>query len=243
MKSFLAEYMPMKFGSSLTSKLAKKDKDGRNYWERGDASDKPFLLAIADFHIPGGADEIGSMTYTHSALWPYLYGHRVEWEMIEGQLVVRAVKTPNHSYKGKIIETGFFDLAGAENISAIIFSNAGTIAKFDRMGIVAGFIPEGFKYMRAGFRFNPALNAVHPTPFMEEVGSPDYVEHWSDELQIFHNPNAKRPLDEKIFEGITQHFFRDGQQYSLTPDGVVLASQTIILGPKTGGKQAAPDGK
>jgi hypothetical protein len=59
------------------------------------------------------------MTDTQSALWPYLYGHRVEWEMMDGQLVVQAVKGTQHTYKGKTVETGFFDLPGAENISAI----------------------------------------------------------------------------------------------------------------------------
>lgn len=163
MAAFLADYMPMKFGSSLTSKLNKKNKKGRSYWERGDAGDKPFLLAVADFHISGGfGGEIGSMTFTHSALWPYLYGHRVEWEMVDRQLVVRAVKGADHTYKGKIIETGFFDLPGAENISAVLFSNAGTLAKFDRMGIAAGFMPEGFTYLRRGLRFDPASRAPCP---------------------------------------------------------------------------------
>ena len=71
---------------------------------------------------------------------------------------------------------------------------------------------------------------MRPVPFAEEISHPDYVEYWSDELQIFHNPNAKRPLDEHVFGGITQHYFRDGQQYSITPEGVVLTSQTIIIG-------------
>jgi hypothetical protein len=43
MAEFLKHYMPMKFGSALTSKLKKKDKDGRSYWERGDAVDRPLL--------------------------------------------------------------------------------------------------------------------------------------------------------------------------------------------------------
>lgn len=93
MVEFLAHYMAMKFGSALKSKLDKTDKLGRRYWHRGDAVDKPFVLAIADFHVPGG-DQLGSMSYTQSALWPYLYGHRVEWELVDGQLVARAVKGP-----------------------------------------------------------------------------------------------------------------------------------------------------
>jgi hypothetical protein len=231
MTEFLANYMPMKFGSSLTGKLKKKDKDGRNYWERSDTADTPFLLAIADFHISGSEvseGKRGSMTYTHSALWPYLYGHRVEWEMIEGQLIVRAVKGTHHTYKGKTVETGFFDLPGAENISAVIFSNAGTLAKFDRMGIAAGFLPTDHKYVRMGFRYNPDPNAVHPLPFAEEIGE-DYEEYWADELQIFHNPRARVPLAEHVFSGVTQHYFRNGEQVSITPEGAILASYTWII--------------
>jgi hypothetical protein len=229
MAEFLKHYMPMKFGSALTSKLNKKDKDGRSYWERGDAADRPFLLAVADFHITGGNGEPGSMVYTASALWPYLYGHRIEWKMVDGELFTRAVRGEDHAYKGKVVETGFFDLPGAENISAVVFSNAGTLAKFDRMGIAAGFIPAGHKYLRMGLRFNPDPNAVHPLPFSEEISTDDYVEYWSDELQIFHNPNARNPLPEGTFAGVTQHYFRDGQQVSFTPESTILASRTIIL--------------
>ena len=230
MAAFLHDYMPMKYGSSLTSKLNKKDKDGRSYWERGDAAGKPFLLAIADFHKSGESEEPGSMTYTHSALWPYLYGHRVEWELLDGELVVRAVKGQNHTYKSKSIETGFFDLPSAENISAVVFSNAGTLAKFDRMGIAAGFLPTDHRYFRTGFRLNPDPNAVHPLPFFEEIGREDYTEFWSDELQIFHNPNARHPLGEHTFGGITQHFFRNAEQVTVSPLNAVLASRTLIVG-------------
>jgi hypothetical protein len=39
----------------------------------------------------------------------------------------------------KVIPSGFFDLPGPENVSAVLFSNSGTISKFNRMGVVAGF--------------------------------------------------------------------------------------------------------
>src|SRR6202008_4846801 len=121
----------------------------------------------------------GSMTYTHSALWPYLYGHRVEWEKVDGRLLVRAGPGPDHTYGSKTVPTGFFDLPGAENISAILFSNAGTIAKFDRMGVVAGFAAPDTVYKRAGFRFDPEPQATEALHFVEEVTDPSYKEFWS----------------------------------------------------------------
>lgn len=171
------------------------------------------------------------MAYTHSALWPYLYGKRVTWELVERTLVAQAVKGDHHVYKNKQVETGFFDLPGAENISAVVFSSAGTIAKFDRMGLAAGFIPDRskYRYYRVGTRFDPDPNAVHPLPFHEQVGGDKYVEFWSDELQIFHNPNAKRPLAVDAFGGVTQYFFKEGEQYSITPEGTVVGSRTMIM--------------
>ena len=87
---FLNEYMPMKFGSSLMSKLDKTYLDGKHYWDLSRAQGKPFILAIADFHKPATDREFGSMLYTQSALWRYLYGYRVGWEMQDGVLVLQS---------------------------------------------------------------------------------------------------------------------------------------------------------
>ncbi len=106
------------------------------------------------------------------------------------------------------------------------------------MGISAGFIPPQHKYYRFGTRLNPDPAAVHPLLFSEEIGSDDYVEYWSDELQIFHNPNALNPLSEDVFSGVTQHYFRDGEQYSLTPENTILASRTMILHIHDGDEEA-----
>ena len=229
MTAFLADYMAIKFGSSLTSKLNKKNAQGESYWERASTANRPFILAIADFHQPGDNEEAGSMTYTHSALAPYLYGNRVHWKLIDGKLVVQSIKNAEHRFGTKVIPSGFFDLPGAENISAVLFSNAGTLAKFDRMGIVAGFHAENHLYYRMGFRYNPEPNAAEPIFFNERVDDPNYEEYWTDELQLYHNPNAKIPIPEDLFGGITQHFFKDDNHHSITPDRVVLASRTMIF--------------
>lgn len=44
MRAFHREYMPIKYGSALTSKLAKR------YWERANVVGKPLVFAIQDFH-------------------------------------------------------------------------------------------------------------------------------------------------------------------------------------------------
>ncbi|WP_211841099.1 hypothetical protein [Roseinatronobacter monicus] len=133
-----------------------------------------------------------------------------------------------HIYKTKTIETGFFDLEGAENISAVVFSNAGTLAKFDRMGVDAGYSPDDHKYMRMGFRLDPNPNAVIGTLFSEEVVA-DSGERWSDELQVFHNPRARFPLPLEAFSGATQHRFEEGKHVSYSSGTPVLSSRTIIL--------------
>lgn len=236
---FLKHYMPMKFGSSLTSKLNKKNAAGEPYWDRPDTRGKPFIIAIADFHKPGDLQNLGSMTYSHSALWPYLYGKRVVFEsMEEGGGYWRMVKGDEHIYAGKSIPTGFFDLPGAENVSAVLFSNAGTLPKFNRMGLRAGFVPEKHMYVRQGYRYDPSPDAYVGIPFQENVLSPEYEEYWSDELQLFHNPNARNPISPDAFGGIIQYFFKDGELHSITPKNAVIASFTAVIRLVSGEEEA-----
>ena len=228
-EAFLRDYMPMKFGGPLTSKLNKTNADGQHYWERDETKDKPFAIAIADFHKPADEDELGPMTYTQSALWQYLYGSRVTWRFEEDQLIIETHAVGEHEFKGKKVPSGFFDLPEAENISAIIFSNAGTIAKFDRMGVAAGFGAEGYGYFRIGLKHNPDPNAVTGEAFHVDVSDPDYEEYWTQEIQVFHNPNAKHPLAFEAMLGATHHYFADGQLQSHAPADAVLSSFSMLV--------------
>jgi hypothetical protein len=227
---FLTHYMPMKFGSSLTSKLNKKNAAGEPYWDRAETKGKPFIIAVADFHKPADLENLGSMTYSHSALWPYLYGKRVVFESKEdGGGFWRMVRGDEHVYGGKKIPTGFFDLPGAGNVSAVLFSNAGTLPKFNRMGLRAGFAPENHMYIRQGYRYDPSPDAYVGIPFQEDILSAEYEEYWSDELQVFHNPNARNPISPDTFGGITQYLFKDGDLHSITPERAVIASFTAVF--------------
>ncbi len=229
MQEFLRNYMPMKFGSALTSKLNKRNKAGEAYWEMEGAKDKPFCLAIADFHAPADKDSLGSMTYTQSALFTYLYGHRVGWEIVDDQVVIKEESVDTHSYREKTIPSGFFDQAGAENVSAVIFSNAGTLAKFDRIGVAAGFAAPDHRYYRIGLKPNPDPDATVGVSFSQDLLEPDYEEFWTQEVQVFHNPNASRPLSFEALPGATHHFFDEGKVMSLAPDDAILSSRTLVL--------------
>ena len=228
-RAFLDDYMPMKYGSALYSKLNKVDHQGRHYWEREESKSKPFVLAIADFHKPTEKSEIGSMTYTQSALWQYLYGSRVYWEMEGDMLVIKPEEIAVHRFGEKEVPSGFFDLPEAENVSAVLFSNAGTLAKFDRMGVVAGFGAEGYRYQRIGLRYDPNPNAFMGRPFSEEVTAEEYEEYWSQEVQVFHNPNAAYPLPFEWLLDATHHYYEDGLFQSHAPNDAILSSFTLLM--------------
>lgn len=227
--AFLKDYMPIKYGGSLTNKLDRRSALGKAYWEEDEAKGLPFVIAIADFHKEASETRLGSMTYTQSAIWPYLYGFTVEWKLVDGKLEVTNRDLQSHTFKSKTIESGFFSLPGAENVSAVLFSNAGTIAKFDRIGVLAGYGPPDHRYLRTGFRYDPDPNAVVGKPFVEEVGSVGYNEGWADELQVFHNPKASTPLPREYFEGLTQHFFEHGQMVTYSGGEAVISSFTAIM--------------
>jgi hypothetical protein len=220
-RAFQREYMPVKFGSALTSKLAK------HYWERPNAAGKPLLFAIQDFSAPL------SMLITRSALPVYLYGYDHDWAHDEsGKLHITPRKISEHRWGGKVIPSGFFDLPGAEHVSAVIFSNSGTISKFNRMGFVAGFGSKRVKLVREGFAVDHDPNTTNPRAFRHEVNDDGYSESWVEGLDVFHNPNALLPIDPRVLPGAGHHrLLPDGQMESMTPQWQPLSSVTRIFVP------------
>ncbi len=211
--------MPIKFGSPLTSKLAKK------YWEKPGAKDKPLLFAIQDFSAPA------SMVSSRSALPIYLYGYDRDWEHdSEGRLKISPRKVAVHRWGEKEIPSGFFDLPGSENISAVLFSNSGTISKFNRMGMLAGFGSRRVVILRQGFAVNHDPNASMPHVFRHVVNAPDYRETWTEGLDVFHNPRAIHPIDPLMIPGAAHHWIHsDGQMETRTPEWQPLGSYTYVL--------------
>ena len=112
----------------------------------------------------------------------------------------------------------FFALPGAENVSAVLFNNSGTIAKFKRMGVLAGFGSRRLKMFRKGYAVNPDPNATLPHPFQYVVNASDPCETWTEGLDVFHNPRAKHPIEPEILPDAAHHWLlKDEQIESLMP--------------------------
>lgn len=215
-------YLPIKFAGPLTAKLRKQ------YWERPNVQGLPLVLAIQDFHAPM------SMTMSRAALPLYLYGYDYDWEHLpDGRLVITPRKVTSHQWGTKEVESGFFSLPGAENISAVITNTSATISKFNRMGALAGFGSKRVRMIRRGFAADLNPNASKPKLFVAEVGSPEYHESWIEGMDVYHNPNALHPLVPEMFPGAAHHFIEeDGQSRCFVPDWQPLNSTTHIFVPE-----------
>lgn len=121
--AYFRDEVPIRFGSPLFSKL------GMKYWDLPHVAGRPLVLAIQSFHGDG------SLTISSTPLAQYLYGLTHHWyHDASGKLIVSTEPIDEHKAGAKRIPSGFFAQPNAENISAVLFSNTGTVAKFNRMG-------------------------------------------------------------------------------------------------------------
>ena len=192
-----------RFAKTLRGKLQ------REYHDLSHVSGHPFAIAIADFHSSG------SMVWSREALPTYLYGLRAD---VEGEGANRrVVGRPISNLTGRnAIPAGLFRDPIFAQLSAVIFSNGCTLAKFNRMGFLAGWRPPGLKMIRLGILFDRSPGALEPIDFELEVGSPEYDalwpwgEAWCQELEVYHNPLAAHPIPFDLIPGATHWFERDG---------------------------------
>ncbi len=232
-------YLPIKYGSALFSKLNKK----KPYWEMEHVKGKPFILAIHDYHKPAGMGIPGSMTWTRAGLSNYLYGVRDEVEVgSDGKIrpvfldtsekpTVKMVKTEQHTYKHKTIPSNFFKLPNAENISAVIYSNAATVTTFNRMGKMAGLGSKDVKMIRRGMKAHPDPASFLPAPFVFDVDDPNYEEAWGDSIVMYHNPNALYPVDPDAFPEISHiNYDEETDEFVALPNpNEIFSSVTFVI--------------
>lgn len=183
-KEYYANNLPIRLGSPLYSKLRVR------YWLEPHVTGKPLVLAIQDFHAPG------SLSGSASSLGRYLFGQEQRWyHDADGKLVISEHAVACHRAGVKEIPSGFFNQPDAENISAVLFCNAGTAPKFARMGHEGKHRAPGVRMLRFGtcYRYDP--DAALPIPFVYEVGAPDaWPETWRQGTVLIRNPRALHPL-------------------------------------------------
>jgi hypothetical protein len=199
--------IPLLFGNALFDKMKMK------YWEKEHVKGKPFAIAIADFH------DTMSMTWTFNSLSDYLYGYKYEHSFDEnGELIVKPIKIGDYTKpNGTKIPSGFFFQPNSENVSAIIFSSCGTLSKFNRMGKQAELGSDIPTLIRTGTFYNHTPNADKPN-FVTYKVDKESKETWSEGTVVYHNPNAKIPLNPAFFDDkVAQCFFRDKLIHSKMP--------------------------
>jgi len=216
LRKYIDGEMAVRLGSALYSKLQKR------YWELDHVRGSPFVLAIQSF-----ASEHAHVI-SDVALANYLYGLRTIGERgDDGRL--RVYNEPISTHVGsKVIPSNFFTIPDSEHISAVLFSNAGTVAKFGRMGYQDGLDAAGLVMTRSGTRFVLDPNASESAFFSYEVGA--RRESWPEGLAMLHNPRGSLPLDAAAFPEIIHHRLNeDGLIETTSPRFHAFASFTVTL--------------
>ncbi len=225
-----------RFAKTLRSKLQ------RQYEKRPHVSGQPLALAIADFHAQS------SMVWSREALPCYLYG--VHPQVIDDEDGRRVIGPSISVLRGKHqIPAGLFRDPNMAHLSAVIFSNAATFSKFNRMGFLAGWRPPELTMIREGILFDRTPGAIEPVPFKLDVLSDEYAslwpggEAWCQEMDVFHNPLANNPISFDLLPGATHWFERDGEvECSTIWESSVLSSMTHLQFRKSEGISQKSDG-
>lgn len=217
-EEYFQNYLPIKFGSALFSKLQKK------YWRLDHVGDLPLVFAIQDFHQPF------AMVWSTHALIEYLYGVRpLRLETADGQSASIIEDIASFRVGAKEVPPGFFFQPDAEHVSAVIANPSGTFAKFDRMAYLAGFGDRDIRMFREGVRF---LDLASVEEFASAVHSPDYRETWVEGMSVYHNPRALHPLPDFYIPTAAHHHFDGDHVFGQMPEFHPAGSITKVFQPK-----------
>jgi hypothetical protein len=195
-----AEFV-FQLGKILRRKLQKRFSGGLAYWDLPQCRGKPFVLAVQAFH------SASSLFHTVSFAQEYLFGQRqIATHDQQGKLAFTAVPITKHVWQGKDISSGLFQQSDAVNLSAVLFSNSGTVAQFNRIGLQQGLGSSDILILRRGACAYPDEDADLPLIFAYVVGEPGSpVETFAQAMHVIHNPNALIPLPPGAFPGALEH--------------------------------------
>ena len=200
LQAYLANEVPIRLGSPLFSKLQEK------YWELPHVAGHALIYAIESFH---GA---GSLSHTSSSLASYLFGIKQRWYHDDsGNLIVTPDQIASHRIPRKEIPSGFFFQPDTWHISAVLFSNSGTVPKFNRMGQEGAFHSDGVRMIRYGTCYRDDPNSALPAPFLYEVGDGEWRETWREGTTLIHNPNAEHPVPAGLLGAAAEERLENGR--------------------------------
>lgn len=179
----------LQLGKALRRKLLKRFACGSAYWELPHTQGLPFVVAVEAFHAES------SLFHSVSFAAEYLYGTHASGEHDDdGHLTVTNSPIASHTFEGKTIPSGLFALPEAQHLSAVLFSNGGTAAQFNRIGAQRGYADEETRIVRLGTCADPDPNAVLPGLFGYVVGDGTHEETFAETMHLLHNPHAAVPL-------------------------------------------------
>ncbi len=220
----------VRFAKTLGNKLE------QHYDQLPHVADQPFMVALADFQAPA------SMTWSREGLIGYVYGVGARILDTDGRKKATTVRATHLLGKTGFRAGLFADRRHAE-VSAVIFTNACSIAKFYRVGVSGLGAPKGLRYTRVGRFFDRTPGALTGIPFCLDVTSDEYrglwpqgYEPWNAELEVFHNPFAKHPIPHDLLPEACHWIDEDGEKVCRSfYETSILWSHTIIQN-----KSAAP---
>ncbi|WP_342149667.1 hypothetical protein [Methylorubrum sp. SB2] len=213
----------LRFAKTIGNKLR------RGYDSLPHVSGKLFILAIADFHASG------SMLWSREGLLGYLMGLGANVAKIDGEM--QAVPFYRKTLLGPTqFSAGLFANDSHAELSAIIFSNACSIAKLNRVAISGGGAPAGYRYTRRGKFFDRKPGALEGIPFCLDITSDEYrglwphgYEPWTAEIEVFHNPFALHPVSFDLMPEAQHWFFENNEWQCISVfEKSILWSQTLI---------------
>lgn len=213
----------LRFAKTIGNKLE------RRYDRLPHVTGKPFILAVADFHASG------SMMWSREGLIGYLQGSGATVAEVDGRK--QAVPMPAEYLLGPAqFPAGLFANDRHAELSAVISSNACSIAKLNRVAISGGGAPEGYRYTRLGHFFDRTPGALRGVPFCLDITGDEYrglwphgYEPWTAEIEVFHNPFARHPVSFDLLPE-AQHWFEENSEWlcSSVYETSILWSQTLI---------------
>lgn len=215
----------LRFAKTIGSKLQRGDA------ERDEVAGHPFAIALTDFHAPA------SMVWSREALLGYLYGISAQAIEIGGKRI--AVSREADRLLGDSgFPAGLFRNDAHAELSAIIFTNACALSKFNRIALTWGMPSHVGRYVRYGKFRDLSPGSLDGIPFCLDILSDEYRalwphgrEPWCAELEVFHNPYARSPLPLALLPEATHWLEIDGTMDCLPhyPTGI-LWSRSLILG-------------